>query len=280
LVNATISSHANMAESKTLPKPFDIAVVGGGIGGIALTIGLLHQNVPVTLYEAAPKFGEIGAGVSFGPNAIRAMSLIDPAIEAGFHKVATRNSWESKQEFWFTFRYGQDTKDGKNKVGDVVTELKCPPVGQCSVHRAHFLDQMVALLPSGVSRFGKRLEKVDDQGDHAVLYFQDGTSARHSAVVGCDGIKSRARQIVLGEDDPVSYPQYSHSYAYRGLIPMDEAIKVLGEEQACNSQMYMGYDGHLLTFPIEKGKTMNGTFHSHLLNSESLLMPNSRCFPY
>ena len=247
-----------MSSTATASKPFDIAVVGGGIGGIVLTIGLLHRHVPVTLYESAHAFGEIGAGVSFGPNAAQAMRLIDPAIEAGFHKVATRNSWDSKKEFWFTFRYGQDKKDGSNHVGDVITELVCPPVGQCSTHRAHFLDQMVELLPHGVSCFSKRLEEIEDNGDHVILHFHDGTTAKHSAVVGCDGIKSRTRQIVLGTENPASHPQFTHTYAYRGLIPMDEAVKVLGEEQARNSQNYLGYDGHLLTFPIEKGKTMNG----------------------
>jgi salicylate hydroxylase len=38
---------------------------------------------------------------------------------------------------------------------------------------------------------------------------------------------------------------------------MEEAVKLLGDEVARNSQMYLGYHGHLLTFPIQKGKTMN-----------------------
>jgi salicylate hydroxylase len=38
---------------------------------------------------------------------------------------------------------------------------------------------------------------------------------------------------------------------------MEKAVKVIGDELARNSQMYMGHHGHLLTFPIEKGQTMN-----------------------
>lgn len=53
-------------------NPFDIAIVGGGISGLTLAISLYKQNVPVTVYESASKFGEIGAGVGFGPNAVRA----------------------------------------------------------------------------------------------------------------------------------------------------------------------------------------------------------------
>ncbi|KAL9096375.1 MAG: hypothetical protein Q9165_001372 [Trypethelium subeluteriae] len=246
-----------MTSASTSSKHFDIAVVGGGIGGVVLAIGLLHNHIPVTLYESAHAFGEIGAGVSFGPNATWAMRLIDPAIEEAFHRVATRNSWESKKDLWFTFRYGQDKHDGSKQVGDVITDLESPPVGQCATHRAHFLDQMIKLLPEGVSRFSKRLEEIEDNGNYVTLHFHDGSTAKHSAVVGCDGIKSRTRQIVLGKENPVSHPQYTHSYAYRGLIPMDEAVQLLGEEQASNSQQYLGYDGHLLTLPIEKGRTMN-----------------------
>ncbi|EHL03619.1 putative Salicylate hydroxylase [Glarea lozoyensis 74030] len=38
---------------------------------------------------------------------------------------------------------------------------------------------------------------------------------------------------------------------------MEKAIEAVGEELAVNSQMYLGHHGHILTFPIEKGKTMN-----------------------
>lgn len=41
------------------------------------------------------------------------------------------------------------------------------------------------------------------------------------------------------------------------LIPMDDAANLMGDELARNAQMYMGHGGHILTFPIEKGKTMN-----------------------
>lgn len=34
-------------------KPFNIAIVGGGISGLTLAIGLLERNIPITIYEAA-----------------------------------------------------------------------------------------------------------------------------------------------------------------------------------------------------------------------------------
>lgn len=39
---------------------------------------------------------------------------------------------------------------------------------------------------------------------------------------------------------------------------MDEAVGLVGDELARNSQMYLGYHAHLVTYPIEKGTVMNG----------------------
>ncbi|TVY78161.1 6-methylsalicylic acid decarboxylase atA, partial [Lachnellula suecica] len=77
------------------------------------------------------------------------------------------------------------------------------------------------------------------------------------AVIGCDGVKSVTRRILLGDKSKELSPSFTHKYAYRGLIPMKKAVEALGDALARNAQMYMGHHGHILTFPIEKGKTMN-----------------------
>ena len=239
------------------PRTFKIAICGGGIGGLALAIALLRQGVPVHIYEAASAFAEIGAGVSFGPNAVRAMSLIDPKIRQGYDRRSTSNGWLEKKDVWFDYRLGMDHKDGKRKAGDWFHATIAPGVGQSSVHRAHFLDELVKLVPEECATFGKRVEKVEPLDDGVKLVFSDGSEAEASAVIGCDGIKSQIRPILLGRDAPASHAVFSGKYAYRGLIPMPKAVDLLGDDLARNSQMYIGYHGHILTFPIEKGKTMN-----------------------
>ncbi|KAK2008417.1 mannitol 1-phosphate dehydrogenase [Colletotrichum eremochloae] len=242
-------------------KSFHVAVVGGGIAGLTLTLQLLQKRIPTTLYEQAAKFGEIGAGVSFGPNALRAMSLISPHVRQAFENQATRNQSEDHQNVWFDFRYGE-TCGGKHREGEFIHRLICE-TGQTGIHRAHFLDELVKLLPDGVAQFGKRAVDYEDDGTRVLLKFQDGTTATHDAVVACDGIKSRLRRVMLGDDHPASKAVFSGKYAYRGLIPMKEAEELLGEELAKNSQMYFGRHGHILTFSVAKGKIMNVVaFHS------------------
>lgn len=243
-------------------KPLRIAIAGGGIGGLALAIALRRVGHQPHVYEAAHHFSEIGAGVSFGPNSQRAMALVDPAVKEGYDRRATVNAYDKYKETWFTFRWGMDREGGSPKPeeqsGQTMGDVVAPGCGQNSVHRAHFLDEMVKLFPSEHATFGKRLVSYDDNGDKGVtLSFEDGTTAEADCLIGCDGIKSHVRPILIGQDHPAAHAVFSGKYAYRGLIPMEKAVAAIGDELARNAQMYLGYHGHMLTFPIEKGATMN-----------------------
>ena len=102
-----------------------------------------------------------------------------------------------------------------------------------------------ALLPvSHTSRpytaLNKRVEEISERADgKQVLRFADGTEDTTDVVIGCDGIKSRVRQLMLGEDHPAANPVFTHKYAYRGLIPMEKAIEAVGEELASNACMHV-----------------------------------------
>ena len=68
------------------------------------------------------------------------------------------------------------------------------------------------------------------------------------AIIGCDGIKSKVRQLLYG-DHPCSHPTFTHKYAYRALATMDDAIKAVGEEKAKNACMHVSIpDPSLLAY--------------------------------
>jgi len=209
--------------------------------------------------------------VGFSPNASRAMKLISPELHSAFEKLRTPNKWDTKRETWFDLRLGEDVggtteergRKGPSVGGKRVREgdfIGSIDLGETrgGVHRAHFVEAVQKLMPPGTARFGKRLVDVSQDHDGPyVLTFSDGTAAQASSVVACDGIKSRCRQVLLGDTHPAAKARYTGKYCYRGLIPMPTAIAALGEEEATNSQMYWMQHKHLLTFPIANGKTMN-----------------------
>jgi salicylate hydroxylase len=231
-----------------------IAIVGGGIGGVALAVGLRRRGIPAHVFEAVEDFTELGAGIALGPNAIAALKLLDPEAGNVFDQLATKNAFGDEEGTWINFRsgMGQPSLIAKVKTKD---ERK---TGLSSVHRARFLNGLAALIPRDMVRFGKRLTKVEDTGNGQVrLVFEDGSQAISAAVIGCDGVRSVVRQYVLGLPHPLDSVTYTKKYCYRGLVPMKTAIEKLGYEFANNSQMYLGPGGHILSYPIDGGETMN-----------------------
>lgn len=112
--------------------------------------------------------------------------------------------------------------------------------GQRSVHRAHFLDELVKSIPSHRAHFNKRVDKLEDKQDGPVnIHFKDGTTATADAVIGADGIHSVVRAHLLG--DEAAKPIYAGSVAYRALVPMEEAVEKLGKEFAQNAYFLCGH---------------------------------------
>ncbi|KAJ3496442.1 hypothetical protein NLG97_g2662 [Lecanicillium saksenae] len=240
-------------------QPINVAIIGGGIGGLALSIGLLqYKHIHVRIFEAAPQFFEIGAGVFFGANAIRAMTLINPAIGEAYARISTTAGWKSKEETYFDFILGQEVH-GLPAGTSVSSPQLGPHERHSTAHRAHFIDELARLVPEEIAEFSKRLIGLtrDEARGRTMMKFADGVTYEADAVIGCDGIRSVCRDFVLGKDNPLSQPIFTGKHAYRGLIPMDKAIAAIGEEKAQNRYMFLGKRGHALIFPIAEGKIMN-----------------------
>lgn len=257
----------NTTSKDSTSKPYNIAIVGGGIGGVVLAVGLLRQGVPVHIYEAAKGFGEIGAGVAFGPNSVRALALVSPDLLDAYKKHATYNESPDRASTWLTFRYGMDSRDGQGKkAGDVAFDIVSEKhattwTGTCvrsCVHRARFLDEIIKFIPPGTTSFNKSLTDLEEIGDAegggVRLSFADGTSATASAVIGCDGIKSKARSFLHGDD---LKPSFTGEYAYRAMVPVDAYEATMGHELTVNGQLYVGPGIYMITYPVDHTKFIN-----------------------
>ncbi|WP_455924655.1 salicylate 1-monooxygenase [Pseudomonas putida] len=230
-----------------------VSIIGGGIAGVALALDLCRQaHLQVQLFEAAAAFGEVGAGVSFGANAVRAIDGL--GIGAPYAQIADRTPapW---QDVWFEWRRGLDA----GYLGASVA----PGVGQSSVHRADFLDALASQLPEGIARFGKRAVSVEQAAGQVHVHFADGSQHTCDVVIAADGIKSTLRDHVLrGLGQPEIAPRYSGTCAYRGMIDSEllrAAYREAGvDEHLINvPQMYLGPDAHILTFPVKQGRLIN-----------------------
>ena len=243
----------------SLPAPAKeatVAIIGGGVGGLALAIGLHGRNVPVQLYEAAAAFEEIGLGLSIGPAAHRAMPLIDPQIRHVYDRLVTTHAdspgYEHLRQTWFEIVWASG-----DKAGQMLMDLKAPPSGQTTVRRADFLAAMVDLVPPEIRHFGKRLEKLEEFATQVKLSFKDGTSAVADVVIGCDGIKSKVKECMNPEEHKRTKPHYSGMYCYRAALDMETMAKAVGDDRARVSTMYIGQGAYAISYPIMRAQKVN-----------------------
>jgi salicylate hydroxylase len=218
-----------------------IAIIGGGIGGLAAAAFLHRAGLPSTVYEQAGRLGEVGAGVIVAPNAarlLRALGVLDVFAERA---VALDTGWE--------FRRWQDGSVLSSE--DLAT--KCESLyGErtYTAHRADLLDAIRRAVPATSVRLGRRCVALDQGGPRHVLRFADGESAEADVVIGADGIHSMVRAALT---EPVP-PAYSGLCAFRALVPAGQAPEFARRPA---QTLWLGPDHHLVHYPISAGRLVN-----------------------
>ncbi|KAK1829720.1 hypothetical protein QBC39DRAFT_355739 [Podospora conica] len=80
-----------------------------------------------------------------------------------------------------------------------------------------------------------------------------GERERASVVVACDGIRSRVRAGLF----PGSSATFTGKECFRALVPMEKAVEAIGEKKAGTRWMYLGRDGHVITYPVAGNSLLN-----------------------
>jgi salicylate hydroxylase len=227
-------------EGVAMAQGLSVAVIGGGIGGLAAALSLLKAGFDVRVYEQADKLGEVGAGIQISPNASRLLhrlGLADALARRGVRPVATH------QRRWDDGRTLQ-----RAPLGDTVLQAFGAPYYH--FHRADLLAALAGALPPERLHVGHRLLDAIDHGDRVEARFEHGATATADVLVGADGIHSRVRQILFGPEAP----RFTGCIAYRGLVPA-ERLASLNLEVTSNN--WMGPHGHFVHYYVAGGQFMN-----------------------
>jgi salicylate hydroxylase len=237
-----------------LVQRFHIAIVGAGLGGIALAIALSRHGIPYTIYESAAAYATVGAGVGIGPNSLRAMDSIDERFRVEFEKVCIGNLTAGKEHVMMEAAMIEDGLGEKR--GWKSTAWGSKTYRRTAAHRKDLLDIMTALIPEGSVKFNKRISGIFNADNAVELSFEDGETVRVSAVIGCDGVKGFTRGYVLEKHPQEIQPVYAQQYAYRAVLPLEECREILGD-LANDARMYFGKDVNLSTYVISHGREIN-----------------------
>lgn len=230
---------------------FEVAIVGGGIVGVITALGLLRRGIRAVIYERAGSWHEISAGFAFTAVARECMQQLDPGILEVLSGIGQKTDSSASTGYWNAY-HPHTKRDAEDESKSLLFKTVDNRLSFWGCVRSQFLLGMAALLPDGAVKFGKQLVSVDDDGanEKAVLHFADGSAAEAHAVLGCDGIHSVTRRLILGADHPAARPSYTHTVAYRTMVPMDDAVLSLGEDKAKRACMHCGPNANIMSYPV------------------------------
>ncbi|MCJ1959262.1 FAD-dependent oxidoreductase [Novosphingobium mangrovi (ex Hu et al. 2023)] len=202
-------------------KQCDILVVGGGIGGLSAAISLTRAGHSVTVIEKDPSWSVYGVGIIQQSNVVRAMDqlgVLDAFLDAA-------SGFDAVEIF---------IPDG-TKVARVPTpalvEGKPANVGIGRQALQKVLGDTAQELGATI-RLGVTAQAIADTPEGVTVTFADGSEARYDFVVGCDGVYSQTRQMILPEAEK---PVFTGQSVWRYNLPRPADMDAL--------QVYNGRTG-------------------------------------
>jgi salicylate hydroxylase len=218
-----------------------IAIIGGGIGGLAAAAFLGRAGLESTVYEQADELGEVGAGLVVAPNAarlLRRLSVMTDFLERG---VRLDVGWEFRRWQNGTVLSAEDLASSCERLYGEHTY---------TAHRADLLDVIRLAVPEESVRLGRRCVELVMSEDRPALRFDDDAVAEADIVIGADGIHSVARGWIGGS----SPPAFSGLCAFRALVPADQAPPFARRRA---QTLWIGPGHHLVHYPISSGRFVN-----------------------
>src|SRR5215467_10380986 len=127
------------------------AVVGAGIGGLAVAAFLSRNGNDVRVYEQASRFQRIGAGIQMSPNAmhvLRALGLEDLLRRLAFEPPAWANRVWDSGEYLFELTFGAQAE----------MRYHAPYL---LMHRGDLHAALFSVVPGELISFDKKLAGLD-----------------------------------------------------------------------------------------------------------------------
>lgn len=196
----------------------NFAILGGGIGGLSLAIAMQRKGLRVVVFEAAPEFKPVGAGLGLAANAVKAYADI------GIDKEVVGAGKKLKRAFC-------KDHDGRTISETDIEELTRVFGVQNSftIHRADLHRILSGLLLPGTIQFGKSAVDFNQHTTGVSVSFSDGTTQEADYLIAADGMHSIVRNKLV----PETRPRYSGYTCWRAVI--DDLPPGINMEEMCET---------------------------------------------
>jgi 6-hydroxynicotinate 3-monooxygenase len=213
-----------------MKHPKRIAVVGAGLGGLSVAGFLQRAGFDVTVYEQAPSFSRIGAGIILSSNvmkALRRLGVERALVETGIkpHGYISR-AWDTGEKMYEIIF---DAASEEHFGGPYL-----------NIHRGDLHAVLEQVVKPGTIAFNYRLLDLKETSHSMHLVFDNGVEVEADIVIGADGIRSKVREFLLGSEEP----RFVGAVAHRAIF----ATERLRGFEIPDCTKWWGRDRHILPY--------------------------------
>lgn len=214
-----------------------ILIAGGGIGGLALALGLAQLGRASIVLERQGALSAAGAGIQLGPNAVRALQALGLA--------ETLKPWAGEPEAIEVFA-ARGRPLARLPLGQWIADRHGAPYW--AVHRGD-LHRVLAEAASVERlidiRSGFEVASVTQFADEVNVQDGAGRAVCGPMLVGADGLWSVVRAALV----PAAAPRPAGATAARTVIPVAQA----GGLPTRSVGLWLGADAHVVHYPVRAG---------------------------
>ena len=219
-----------------------VLIVGGGIGGLTLSLCLAKLGITSAVFERRSNFREVGAGIQLSPNCTRVYDFL--GVLDSIRKVA-----QEPQEIRFQGWKGSRLLSQIELGPSMESRYGYPYL---NVHRGDLVNLLAEL--AGADRGIELYPSCDVESfrltDDRVQVSAGGKLHSGSVLVGADGINSLVRSKLFGEGRAT----FTGNAAWRALVPLS-SLKRNFEIDV--SRVWWGPGRHFVSYAVQSGKSLN-----------------------
>ncbi len=217
-----------------------IAIVGGGLAGLAAANALKAFGIGAEVFEQAPALGEIGAAVNTSPQAVKALRAIGVGEKVAAVAHLSRGMYTRNMQTGEFLEFNDRYKAAERYGAPYYT-----------FHRADLLGALASGLDASTIHLNHRLTGLEERDDRVVLSFANGAKVEAEYAIGADGVRSVVRHALYGDDNP----SYTGQMVWRALLNgSDVPADVL--EPSGHTQ-WVGPGCHFIAYYIRRGQLVN-----------------------
>jgi len=165
-----------------------IAIIGGGIGGLTAALALQQSGFQAEVFEQAPELLEVGSAIAIWSNAMRVLQrlqLTEKILECA--GIVEELRWMDQNGFLL------------NRVS--ISNAASPAV---ALHRSDLQRTLRQALPQSSIHLGHTLVAHQQQRDKMIATFANGSSVESDFLIGADGVHSRVRAQFINDGAPLN----------------------------------------------------------------------------